>query len=173
MSQEAIPSQEMTLLPSNGGGKESKQAKESLQELLDSLKAVQDNIGQICELTAEERNLVEAFFESLFKLMQPLTTTIPVSPRALPEKMGKVVQANVDPTGHLIILHDDGHVESKNLRAEANRDLMIPVIKDVIPKFKPLTNAHRQKIEHRIKFLTSVTRELQKMSEAFSATNTQ
>jgi hypothetical protein len=60
-------------------------------------------------------------------------------------------------------------MELKNLSEEANRDLMISVIEDVMPKFKQFTTAHRQKIEDRIKFLSAVTKELQKISKAFSA----
>ena len=152
--------------------KKAKQTRASLEELLDSLKSVQDDIGQICELTSEEKGLVRAFFESLLKLMQPLATTMPVSTAVLPEEMGNVTQANIDPTGHLIVLYGDGRVELKNLSNETNRDLMISVIKDMLPKFKHLTNAHLQKIENRIKFLSSVTKELQKMSNAFSTATT-
>lgn len=168
MSQEASPSQEIVQFPVEGELKKTKQAKLSLEELLDSLKSLQDDIGQICELTSEEKGLVAAFFKSLLKLMQPLAITIPVSTAALPEKMVNVAQANIDPTGHLMILYEDRRVELKNLSEETNRDLMINVIKDVLPKFKQLTSAHRQKIENRIKFLSSVTKELQKMSNAFS-----
>jgi hypothetical protein len=39
----------------------------------------------------------------------------------------------------------------------------------VMPKFKQLTTAYRQRIENRIKFLSLVTRELQKIAKFFSA----
>ena len=149
-------------------GDEGKQSRASLQELLDSLKSVQDDIGQICELTSEEENLVAAFFESLLKFMQPLAAMMEVSPTALPEETGNVVKANINPTGHLMILHQDGKMELKNLKEKTNRDLLICVISDVMPKFKQLTELHREKIELRIKFLSAVTKELQKISKAFS-----
>lgn len=172
MSQETSSPQEIVQFPVKEESKSTKQAQASLQELIDSLKSVQDDIGQICELTSEEKRLVAAFFESLLKLMQPLATTIPVSTEALPEEMGNVVQANIDTTGHLIIFHQDKRVELKNLREETNRDLMISVIKDIMPKFKQLTSTYRQKIEARIKFLSSVTKEMQKISKAFSTATT-
>ena len=100
--------------------------------------------------------------------MKPLAASMPVSPSALPEEMGSVVQANIDPTGHLMVVFKDGRVELKNLSEEANRDLMVSVIKDVMPKFKHLTSAYRQKIEDRIRFLSAVTDEVQKISKAFS-----
>jgi len=140
----------------------------SLQDILNSLRSVKDDVGQICELSSEEKSLVTAFFESLFKLMRPLTTTLPVSTLSLPENMSHAIQANVDPTGHLIVYYKDQQVELKDLRQEENRDLMIHVVKDIIPKFKQLTDVYRRKIEYRIKLLSSVTKELQKISDAFS-----
>jgi hypothetical protein len=68
-----------------------------------------------------------------------------------------------------MLLHQDGHAEIENLREEKHRDLMIDIIKDIMPKFKQLTNLHRQKIEERMKFLSSVTKEMQKISRALSA----
>lgn len=159
-------------LPVKEESKQTEPVQVSLQELLDSLKSLQDDVGQIYELTSEERRVVAVFFESFLKLMQPFAKTMPVSPAALPEEMGNIVRANIDPTGHLMILHQDGQVELRDLREETQRDLMISVIKDVMPKFKQLTSAHRQKIENRIEFLSSVTNELQKISKAFSTATT-
>jgi len=140
----------------------------ALKEFADSLRSLADDIGQISELASEEKLLVTEFFASLLKLMQPLTTAVPVSTSALPAEIGNVVQAYVDPTGHLALLHEDGHMELKNLVEERNRDLMILVIQDIMPKFKTLTNAQKNKIENRIKFLSAVTKEIQKISGALS-----
>jgi hypothetical protein len=141
----------------------------NLQEIVDSLKSTADDIGQISELSSEEKILVSQFFSSLLKLMQPLTTSIQVSQTALPAQVGDVVQANIDPTGHLVLQYPDGHVELKNLSEEKNRDLMMAVVGDVVPKFKTLTSNQKRKLENRIKLLSSVTKEIQKSSEALSA----
>jgi len=151
--------------------KEPEQAKPpqiTLEDLISSLKSLQDDIGQISELTSEEKRVVDVFFDSFLKLMQPLAKTIPVSPDALPDELGNVVQANIDPKGNLMLLYQGGQVEIKCLSEKTQRDLMIYVIKDVMPKFKQLTSAHRRKIEDRMKFLSSVTNEIQKISKAFS-----
>ena len=140
----------------------------TLEELITSLKSLQDDIGQISELTSEEKRVVDVFFDSFLKLMQPLAKTIPVSPDALSEEFGNVIQANVDPKGNLMVLYQDGQVEIMSLGEKTNRDLMICVLKDVMPKFKQLTSAYRRKIENRMKFLSSVTTEIQKISKAFS-----
>ena len=141
----------------------------SIQELVDSLKSTADDIGQISELTSEEKILVTQFFSSLLKLMAPLAPSIAVNQLALPSQLGDVVQAHIDPTGHLILLYEDGHVELKNLSEEKNRDLMTTVISDVMPKFKSLTSQQKRKLENRIKLISSVTKEIQKSSDALWA----
>jgi hypothetical protein len=138
------------------------------QEILESLKSAGDDIGQISELSSEEKLLVAQFFQSLLKLMAPLTSSISVSTSVLPLELGDVVQAHVDPTGHLALLFEDGHMELKDLSETCNRDLMTTVISDVIPKFKGLTNAAKRKVENRIKFLTNLTKEMQKNSDALT-----
>jgi hypothetical protein len=169
MSQETSAIEATVQSPPKEKTKQTKIAQLPIQELLDSLKSIQDDIGQICELTSEEKVLVTEFFESFLKLMQPLAATLPVSTSTLPKEIGEVAQAYVDPLGHLMLLHQDGHAEIENLREEKHRDLMIDIIKDIMPKFKQLTNLHRQKIEERMKFLSSVTKEMQKISRALSA----
>ena len=154
--------------PSSTENRQSGKAQLSISEFADSLRSLADDIGQISELVSEEKLLVTEFFASLLKLMQPLTTAIPVSTSALPAEIGNVVQAHVDPTGHIALLHEDGHMELKNLIEERNRDLMILVIKDIMPKFKNLTSTQKNKIENRIQFLSAVTKEIQKISGALS-----
>ena len=63
-------------------------------------------------------------------------------------------------------------MELKNLSEEQNRDIMIMVVKDVMPKFKSLTSLQKRKIENRIQFLSAVTNEIQKISGALSALKT-
>jgi hypothetical protein len=148
---------------------ETKQPQMTLEEIVSSLKSLQDDVGQISELTSEEARVVDVFFESFLKLMKPLAKTIPVSPAALPAELGDVIQANVDPKGNLMILYQNGQAEIRSLGEKEHRGLMICVISDVVPKFKQLTGDHRRKIENRMKFISSVTNEIQKISKAFSA----
>jgi hypothetical protein len=138
------------------------------QDLIDSLRSISDDIGQISELTSEEKLLVSQFFSSFLALMRPLATALPVSVSAFPE-IGLVNQAFVDPTGKLMLIFQDGHMELRNLEEDQNRELMISVIEDVMPKFKSLTSGKKRKLESRIKFLTSITKELQKISDALSS----
>jgi uncharacterized protein YsxB (DUF464 family) len=169
LSQENRIEPRTTEFPTSTENKQNEKAQISIKELADSLRSLAEDIGQISELASEEKLLVTEFFASLLKLMQPLTTAVPVSTSALPAEIGNIAQAYVDPTGHIALLHEDGHMELKNLVEERNRDLMILVIQDIMPKFKTLTNAQKNKIENRIKFLSAVTKEIQKISGALSA----
>jgi hypothetical protein len=141
----------------------------SIQEIVDSLKSTADDIGQISELSSEEKILVSQFFSSLLKLMAPLAPSMTVAQQSLPPQVGDVVQAHVDPTGHLILQYVDNHVELRDLSDEKNRDLMMAVVNDVVPKFKSLTSMQKRKLENRIKLLSTITKEIQKSSEALSA----
>jgi hypothetical protein len=82
--------------------------------------------------------------------------------------MGTIVQASLDATGQLTLLYEDGRMELKNLSDEKLRDLMIAVIEDVTPKFKQFTSVQKKKVENRIKFLSIITKEMQKISKALS-----
>jgi hypothetical protein len=141
----------------------------SIQELVESLRSTADDIGQISELTSEEKILVTQFFSSLLKLMQPLSTSIAVDQFVLPAGIGDVAKAHIDPTGHLILQFQDNHVELEDLSEEKNRDLMMAVIEDIMPKFKGLASMRKRKLENRIKLLSSLTKEIQKSSDALSA----
>jgi hypothetical protein len=141
----------------------------SIQELVDSLKSTADDIGQISELSSEEKILIVQFFSSLLKLMQPLAPSISVDQSALPAQLSDVVQAHVDPTGHLILQFEDGHIELKNLSEEKNRDILTLIVVDIMPKFKSLTSKQKRKLENRIKLLSNVTKEIQKSSDSLSA----
>jgi len=170
LTQETVTKPEPVELSVSQGLKQIEKKKQiSIQELVESLKSTADDIGQISELSSEEKILVSQFFLSLFKLMQPLAPSIAVNHLALPAQVGDVVQAHIDPTGHLLLQFEDNHAELQDLSEEKNRDLMMTVIEDVVPKFKNLTSIQKHKLENRIKLLSSVTKEIQKSSEALSA----
>lgn len=144
---------------------------QSVEELVNSLKTIAEDIGQIAELTGEEKSLTKELFVSLTVFMRPLAKTLSVAPESFPAEMGGVAQAHFDSSGHLMIVYQDKHVELKDLTATENRDLMIAVVRDAMPRFKDLTAAQRQKIEARVTFLSAVTKEMQKIANALSAAN--
>lgn len=170
MTQEAAIKEEPAELSQSPESKQLEKKKQmTFQELVESLRSTADDIGQISEFSSEEKILVSQFFSSLLNLMQPLAPSISVTRLALPTQLGDVVEAYLDPTGHLVLQFEDNHLELRDLSEEKNRDLMIAVIMDVMPKFKSLTSQLKHKLDIRIKLLSGVTKEIQKSSEALSA----
>jgi uncharacterized spore protein YtfJ len=112
---------------------------------------------------------VSQFFASLLKLMKPLTTSLPASQLTLPAQLGNVTQAHIDPTGHLMLVFEDGCVKLEDLSEEKNRELMMSVVGDVVHKFTNLTSQQKRNLENRIKLPSSITKEVQKSSEVLSA----
>jgi len=168
MSTETVSPAENEQISARETSKPSRQAKTAIQEILDSLKSAQDDIGQISELSSEEKTLVAEFFTSLSQVMAPVAPSIRISTEKLSKFFSDVVQANVDQNGYLVILDAERKVELKDLREEKHRDLMISVLEDLLPRFKQLFSDQRQKIEERMKFITAAAKEVQKMSKALS-----
>jgi hypothetical protein len=170
MTQETVIKQDSIELTSSQESKISDKKKQfSLQELVESLKSTVDDIAQITELNSEEKILVTQFFNAFLRLTKPLTPSIAVSQSVLPPSLSDAVQSHIDPTGHLAIQFSDGHMELIDLSQESNRDLMISIIMDVMPKFKALTSFQKRKIETRIRTLSSITKEVQKSADALPA----
>jgi len=144
-------------------------ARESTDDLVRVLRKVREDVGQICELSSEEEKVVEAFSLALLRLMRPLARAIPVDPSALPRELGEIERANIIPKGDLIVLYSDGRMESIDLGDEKNRDLLVGVVRNVLPKFNGLVAERRARLEKRMDFLAAITKELQNIAEAFSS----
>jgi hypothetical protein len=139
------------------------------EEVVDSLKRLREDVGQISELSSEEGNIVDAFSLSFLKLMGSLTKSLPVDVDVLPRKLGLIDRANIIPKGELVVLLKDGRMESVDLTDQDNRDLLVTVVSNVLPRFKDLTVEKREKIEKRITFLSEITRELQNIADSVAA----
>lgn len=140
----------------------------SPEEIVDTLKRLKEDIGQIKEMSFEEGNIVRAFALAFLELMEPLAKSLPVDVSILPLELGFIERANVLPTGELVLLHRDGRMESIDLTEPEKRDLLVNVVSDVMPKFKALISDRRLRIEKRITFLSSVTKELQNIADSFA-----
>ncbi len=110
----------------------------NMEEIGASFKGVGEDIGQISKLLSEEKLLVTQFFTSLHELMESLTPSIAVSHSVLPRRIGQDTQAYIDSTGHLTLTFQDGHQELIDLSESKNRDLLMAVIEDIMPKLKEL-----------------------------------
>jgi len=136
--------------------------------VVETLRRLREDVGQISELSSEEGSIVAAFSLAFLKLMEPLTKALPVDARVLPPELGAVEKANVLPKGDLVVLHRDGRMESVDLTDAENRDLLVTVVSDAMPRFNALVAQRRSKIENRINFLSSVTKELQSIADSLA-----
>jgi hypothetical protein len=57
-------------------------------------------------------------------------------------------------------------MDSIDLGDTENRDLLVLVVSDAMPRFNQLIAQRRVKIENRINFLSSVTKELQSIADS-------
>lgn len=135
-------------------------------ELVSNLRQLNEEVGQISELNSEENNLVQAFSLAFFRLMESFTDMCTVDVSIIPPGMGEIEKANIIPKGDLMILFKDGKMESIDLKKENNRDLLLIIVSNVIPKFKSLISERRNKIEKRIAFLSEITKELQNIADS-------
>lgn len=140
----------------------------SSEEVVATLRKLREDVGQISELSAEEGNIVAAFSLAFLKTMEPLTKTLAVDISILPREMGAMEKANIIPKGELVVLFRDGRMVSVNLKDPENRDLLIIVVSNVVPKFNALIAQRRSKIEERIAFLSDITRELQTIADSLT-----
>lgn len=135
-------------------------------EVIGVMRRLREEVIHITDLSAEEGNIVEAFSASFLSLMSPLTNTLPVDISILPVEMGEIEKANIMPKGELALLYRDGRMDSIDLKNPENRDLLVEVVRDVMPRFGTFLTRMRERIERRITFFSEVTRELQSLEES-------
>lgn len=157
-SVEEIPHQESMV-------KSSSEAPGHAEDVLRVLRGLREDVLEIAELSAEEGNIVGAFSEAFLGLMSPLIKALPVDVSILPDDVGEVEKANVMPKGELVLMYRDGRMDSLNLTLPENRDLMIIVVRDVMPRFRAFVARMRERIEGRVAFFSKVTEELQILAD--------
>ena len=141
----------------------------SPEDVIATLKKLREDVGQIYEISSEEENIVVAFSLAFLKLMESLTRSLPVDVEILQGQLRSAERANILPKGELVVLFRDGRMESMDLTKPENRDLLVDVVSDVMPKFNDLIGERRGRIEKRISFLADVTKELQNIADSVTA----
>ena len=121
---------------------------DKLEELMEAFQVIGEDIQQITQLTEEEKTLAKQFFECLKTSMTTLTPSIAVTASVLPYGYSGAIRALVYPNGLLALTYPEGGMEIIDLTQTKNRDLMIAVFGDVIPKlvnFKPQPKQEKPK----------------------------
>ena len=118
----------------------------NVEEIIQSFKSVADDIQQISKLFSEESIVVTQLL-ALLKRMHQLAPSIEVSTAALPFEVGEAIEARLDSAGNLVLTYADEHQELRDLSDFKNRDVMIAVIGDILPKLEELTTKPKEKIK--------------------------
>jgi len=121
---------------------------DTLMEIMEAFQVIGEDIQQISELTKEEQVLAQQFFENLKTNMTPLTPSIDVSSSVLPYGYSNATRALAYSNGLLALTYPEGGMEIIDLTQTKNRDLMIAVFTDVLPKlvnFKPQPKQEKPK----------------------------
>ena len=136
-------------------------------DIIETIRKLKEDVGQLSELSSEENLVVDAFSKAFMEVMSPLAKALPVDVSVLPEELGIIERANIIPQGELVLLHSDGRMASIDLTSSDNRDLLVQVIGNVMPRFNSFIAERRQNVEKRLSFLSNVTKELQSIANAF------
>jgi len=100
-----------------------------------ALRVVRDDVEQIVKLTAEEKRLIAELRESLKCLPQNMFS-VSVPADGLLAKDGRFTHARIDSAGHLILTAEDGHMKVMDIGDPENRELVVSVIGDFVPRLK-------------------------------------
>ena len=147
--------------------KESK--KTTKEEAVEFLKEMQEKAGQISETEMEEENLVNEFFNSLLKILRPFSKTLEISVSSLPKSYNEQIsKAHLYLTGQLVLVYRSGEVEILNLTDKENREVLVEITGEIMVNLKSVIDSYRSKTEKRVKFLMTITKELQKVAKVFS-----
>ncbi len=139
------------------------------EQTTEAMNEIQENAGQISELTSEEETLVREFFNFLVKILKPFGRTLEISASSLPESYNKrISKAYLYLNGQLVLVFANGEVEILNLADQENHQVLVEIAGEIMTKLKAIIASYKSKTEKRVKFLMQMTKGLQKVAEVFS-----
>jgi len=138
------------------------------EQTIEALKEIQENAGQISELSSEEETLVREFFNFLVRILKPFGKTLEISAVSLPDGYsGRTNKAYLYLTGQLVLVFTNGEVEILNLVEQENHQILIDITGEIMAKLKIMIMSSKSKTEKRVKFLMQMTKGLQKIADVF------
>ena len=141
---------------------------ESVAVILESLRKLRDDSIQVNELRDEEDRIVGALLEAFLEVMSSIPGGVPVNPELLPGEAGDIDRLSVSSSGELLILYLNGEMDAVELSDHENRDLLVDVINDVSPKVRHQIIEMKGRLEKRIVYLSTVSKELRGMAASIA-----
>lgn len=136
------------MIPSVGAGLEEMQPLEdfladalaSSEEVLSAIRGAREDVELVASLLSDEKVVVDALVE-LLPGLSPLLTRVTVDPSVLPVEMGEAEEVRLAPGGRLIVCRTDGAIKTTDLTVGASRDLLVEVMRDIVPKLKEVLDS--------------------------------
>lgn len=92
-----------------------------------------------------------------------------ISPSSIPRSYGKPVsRAFLYPDGQLVLVHENAEADLLNLKEQGNHEILVAITGEIMMELKALINSFKSNAEKRVKFLLSITKELQKVAKVFA-----
>lgn len=156
-------------------GKEKLEAKETEQtrgeielKLDDFLRTMNEEIMQLSEFVIEEKKSTRELCVVLRRILKHLDVGFTIPPKNIPF-FKKARQIILNSHGHLLIIYEDGRVDS-NVLEDCSPETVLTVVWNVIPKLRRIIKLYREKIGLRVNFFEKIRRELENASKAFETT---
>jgi hypothetical protein len=118
----------------------------SSKEVVYALRGARDDAELIPSLLSDEGIVVKTIFDLLPELANLLSRAA-VDPSVLPIEMGEVEKAHLTPDGRLIVGHRDGEILTTDLTDWRNRDLLVDILKDIVPKLRLIAEGKLPAVE--------------------------
>lgn len=105
------------------------------EEVVLAIRGAREEFDLLGGLISEEDEVVEDLFKLLLGLIQPVAM-VPVDASILLAEIGESEEAHVASDGKLVFTLRDGDMGYMDLLAVKNRDLLVEVVEDIVPKIR-------------------------------------
>ena len=148
-------------------GKEAseEEIKEAETKFSNLMRVITEDARQLSEYLTAEESAIEEVCKFLEKILSELRLSIVIPKKAVPAvKKSKEIILNSH--CHLIIVRDDGSVESKSLD-DYSPETILAVVWALIPRLREEVSAYLRKVSVRLNFLEMVKEELKNIQKPF------
>ncbi len=139
--------------------------KEVEKKFSNLMRVITEDARQLNEYLVAEESTIEQVCGSLEKILSELDLSVVIPEKAVPT-VQKSKEIILNSQCHLIIVQDDGTVESKSLD-KYSPEIILAVVCALIPKLREEVSAYLRKVSVRLNFLEMVKEELKNIKKPF------
>jgi len=148
-------------------GKEAsdEEIKEAETKFSNLMRVITEDARQLSEYLVAEESTIERICRFLERILSELDLSIVIPQKAMPTiKRSKEIILN--PECHLIIVREDGTIESKSLN-NYPPETILAVVWALIPRLREEVSAYLRKVSVRLNFLEMIEEELKNIQKPF------